>query len=556
VSSTGGTLHGALGATEPLESERGMQPARTRAFRPRELSIAKDALVIAALLMTAFLTRLGALPEHGLWYDDAWVATGALKGSLSQLLMVGSAHPGFTAVLMGWGRIGGGDAGSMAAPALIAGTLGPTALYIALRQMGYARSVSTFLGAAAVACQTHVVYSGRVKTYVIDVLIVIGLMVLLPHLARRTWTWRVGATWFACALLIASLSAFALLAVAVAGAILVLHPASDRHLRLVAVGAQMLSHVVYVNVVEGTYNGRDVGLKLEESYDVYFNFDPNPFVFGREVLERLGHIVVVFPGGADWFVPIAISISLIGLAMALLSARRDESIRARFLLMILLAALVGGLTEKIPFGPLQGKAFSGGRFTLWLLPVVAVGLAAGLHRFRGLLRVPVGVMVLDTVAFLLSVVIVIGALRSDAPRYPQPGAQRATEFMESELGVTDVALIMPGGDYPFTVDSHYEVELRAQPRRVVGFAPVFDDPRLVVIDSGVGNRPELLTQEVLDVIDGRNRVLVHEAWITAVPPESRVALAYTLTVSGFEREESRKIEDALVSVWRRRSDGT
>ena len=433
--------------------------------------------------------------QQGLWYDDAWVAAGALKGSLPQLLMVGSAHPGFTAVLMGWGHLTGGSAVSMAFPALVAGTLGPATLYAALRRFGYARSVSAPLGAACVACQTHVVYSGRVKTYVFDVLVVLGLTVLLPRLARRSWTWHVGALWFAAAALTASISAFALLAVAVAGAILVLHPASDRMVRLLAVAAQAVAHVVYVTAVERTYNGRDVSLRIQESYDSFLDFDPNPVAFGREVLERLSRIVIVFPGGENWWAPLCLLVALVGLVVAALTPRRSESLRARFLLLIVLIALAGGLAEKVPFGPVQGKAFSGGRFTLWLLPVIAVGLAAGLHRLRGTLFARRGLAAgFDAAGYLIAVVVVVAAIGYDTPRYPQPGAKQATQFVETHLGRNDVAFIMPGGDYPFSVDAGYRVGLRAQPHRIVGFAPVFDDPRLEIIATGIGRQPALLAE--------------------------------------------------------------
>jgi hypothetical protein len=66
-----------------------------------------------------FLTRRGGLSRDGLWHDDAVTAVGAVKGSLSQLLVTGFDHPGFTAGLRAWDRLVGYDAASFAAPAFV-----------------------------------------------------------------------------------------------------------------------------------------------------------------------------------------------------------------------------------------------------------------------------------------------------------------------------------------------------------------------------------------------------------------------------------------------------
>ena len=50
--------------------------------------------LVVALAVVSFLTRRDGLPQDGLWFDDAWVATGAIHGRLSELAMVGSGIPG------------------------------------------------------------------------------------------------------------------------------------------------------------------------------------------------------------------------------------------------------------------------------------------------------------------------------------------------------------------------------------------------------------------------------------------------------------------------------
>lgn len=175
--------------SEKPESSELVKVAPSVSRAPRWSSRARDALLVVVLLVTAFVARRGGLPRDGLWHDDAWVAAGAVRGSFSQLFTVGSGHPGYTGALMGWSWLTGGSSQGLAYLTLIAGTLGPAALYLLLRRLGYARSVSALLGGTLVVGTVHVLYSGRVKTYVFDMLIVICLAAVVPLLVRVRWRW-------------------------------------------------------------------------------------------------------------------------------------------------------------------------------------------------------------------------------------------------------------------------------------------------------------------------------------------------------------------------------
>ena len=83
-------------------------------------------------------------------------------------------------------------------------------VYLVLRRFGYARSISSLLGAALVASEIHIIYSGRVRSYVIDVLVVLALAAIVPSIARRRWSWRTAVAWLAGAVLVGSLGVFAL----------------------------------------------------------------------------------------------------------------------------------------------------------------------------------------------------------------------------------------------------------------------------------------------------------------------------------------------------------
>lgn len=205
---------------------------------PANWGRAFDVMALALLAGVAYVARRGSLPDDGLWFDDSWVAAGAMLGHPSELLTVGSGHPGFTAILMGVDRLGGGDLTHLGVPSLVFGVLAPAALYLGLRSFGYARAISAIVGAVLVIAPIHILYSGRVKGYTLDTLTVLLIAVVIPCLARRTWSWLVGTAWVIAAIGLGTFSAYTLLATVGAGVVLVLHPSRDRTVRMLAVAAQ------------------------------------------------------------------------------------------------------------------------------------------------------------------------------------------------------------------------------------------------------------------------------------------------------------------------------
>ena len=178
--------------------------------------IAVDVVLAIVLAVAGYAIRRTGLPHDGLWHDDAWVATGAIHGHPLQLFMVGSGHPGFTGTLMIVSRLTGANSSAMAYPAFVAGVLGAPLLFLALRRFGYARSVAALCAAALVVADVHILYSTRVKPYTLDVLVVLGLALVLPRLARRTWDWTLAIGWVVFTIIVGSISGFALVATAIA----------------------------------------------------------------------------------------------------------------------------------------------------------------------------------------------------------------------------------------------------------------------------------------------------------------------------------------------------
>jgi hypothetical protein len=486
--------------------------------RDRWRSWAPDALTVAVLATVAFIARRGGLPTDGLWHDDAWVAFGATAGSLSHLFTVGADHPGFTLVLMAWTRLGG-SLESTAYPALIAGTLGPPALYLVLRYIGITRSISALLGATLAAAHIHVLYSGRVKTYTLDVLIVLGLVVAVAWLAGTRWRWHTAVAWAAVATLVGSVSAFALVATAAAGIVLLLHPASDRRMRFGAVGTQAALQLILLEATQRTYNARELEVWWARMHDAYLDLDANPVRFGAELLEHLRRVAHVFPGGSGWWATLCVIVALLGLLGASLTRPPNSTaVRARYLLVILLIAIAGALLDRFPFGPARGggtflpATYSRGeRASLWLIPLVAVGLAWILQALRRLIAEHRWLRVgFDTAAYFIAGIVIVTALRHDASPYPVPGSRSAVKFMESELGRNDALLVIRGGHYQLALESDFNASIRARPQESIGFVPEFADQRVHVIDFAF-DRPVSphVSRRTREAVENVDRVIVY-----------------------------------------------
>jgi hypothetical protein len=527
------------------EAPRSRRPLRSPAYAP-------DAFLAALLLVAAFIARRGGLPGDGLWFDDAWVAAGALRGSFSQVFTVGSGQPGYTGALMAWSWLTGGGSESLAFLTLIAGTLGPPALYLVLRRLGYARSISTLLGAALVVGTVHVVYSGRVKTYVFDPLIVISLVVVVASLARVRWRWPTAVAWAAGAVLISSFSGFVFVATAVAGVILLLHAQSDRVVRLLAVAAQGLGQLILFMAMQqaAARQLEDLEANQEALYDAHVTFSWNPLRFGADALEHYRRLAIVFPGGSGWLLTTCALFAFAGLVVAAFTQR--QSVAARYLLLILVVAFVGGVAGRFPFGPESPDDLStlftrGERATLWLLPVIAVGLATALQLLRGVTaKGSRSRLVFDVVVYGVAVTVMATALR-DAPPYPFPGSKSATAFVESEVNQNDAVLLSPISVYSYAVASRSAVSIVGRPETVNSFIPRFADPRLHPTGpiSDLPGTPD----QIRSWVDGADRVFLYDTF-PGFGQRKVDAIENTLRAIGFQRVRVKKFGAPRVVIWK------
>ena len=362
------------GEATPSERESEAPPSDLPAS-PRRRRWLPDALIALTLGVVAFLLRL-SVPPNGLFFDDAWQAFAASRGSFGQLLTVGQTQPAFGLGLMVWSRVFGATTLTMIEPAIIAGSLGPPALYLVLRRYHFARSVAAFLGSALAVCATHIIYSGRVKVYTFEVLTILVLVIVVPWLAGLHWRVRTAAAWFAASTLIATVSSFALLACVAAAIILVVHPRGDLRLRLAATALQAVGVVTVIVAVDHTHSDRLLTAYFVHA-DGFLRAQLNPFSFSRELFHHVTRITAVFPGGPAWLQGVLVLAVGVGIASLAVHGTR-RGIAARLLAAMVVLAFVGAVARRVPFGP----APSGFRATLWLIPVIAFGLAAVLQRFR------------------------------------------------------------------------------------------------------------------------------------------------------------------------------
>jgi hypothetical protein len=514
-----------LGTAEELDTPR----------RSRRQAALLDALV-ALILGTIAVAVRWHVPADGLWHDDAWQALGAWKGSFTELITVGQTQPGFTVGLMVWTRLFGTSTASLVTPALVAGTLGPPAVYLGLRRFGYARSIAFLVGAALSSAQLHIIYSYHVKTYNFDVLIVLGLALAVWYLARRHWQTSTAVAWFAGSVVVGSFSSIALIATGVAGLILVLHPNDDRMRRAAVVAAQLVVLLTLYVALSSNYSNERIRQWFER-WGGYIDFDPNPVTFGREVFNHFWQVADVFPGGSP---TLALALAAVGLLVA--AWRGPLAVPARFLGLMVVVAVGGSVLGLIPFGPPRVY----GRLSLWLVPVMALGLCAALelarHRIAARTTLRTG---FDAIVCIAAVLVLISSFGTDHP-YPA-GARSAIRQVMAEAGPGDAVVITKWTHYPFALYADTAVGLRSTPERSIGFLPTFADQRLLTHDDTT--TPEQFD----DFVDGVDRVYLVHALAGSGQGEYLFKLDLELAFRGFTRVSTRTIDTGHVEVWQRQA---
>jgi len=517
------------------------------------------ALTVLALLVAGFVTRRNVLPHDGLFGDDAWQAFGAARGSLRDFMTVGFSAPGFTGLLMLWHRLASTPE-TMADVAFAAGVVTPAVLYVALRRFGMAWSVSVLIGAAVASEKFNVIYSGRVKSYVIDALIVVAIAVALPRVTRVRFGWQAVGVWIVGSFVIGFFSPFALIAADVAGVMIVIASNDDRVMRSFAVAGQFALSLALSVAVRRTYNVHALQVWWKTKQDGFIGFDANPVGLMSGVATHLRRVAAVFSGGPTWWAVLVVTAALSALAVDAVVGRRSAAmVRARYLLLLLIAAVAASIISVLPFGPTT--AGGGARLSVWLVPIFAIGSASALGHLRARLRNRrASRIAFDVVAIVVAVVLVVQA-SGGGPRYPSAGSKSAAQFIEKALKPRDGVFIeASAGMYPYAIASGLDPVVQPTPNKKIAFAPEFADPRIHYLGftGRLGERLVLTATADADhktdiqrAVGHADRVFLYLEDLNTIPVRGRSTFAALLRRLGFRLDRDVRFGRWQVIVWQR-----
>lgn len=448
---------------------------------------AVDFVIMVALSLAAYVLRRRALPWDGLFYDDAWVAGGGVFGSLRDIPMTGGAHPGFTALLWLQHHLIGGPTEHLALIAFGAGVLGPAFLYACLRTLRYERSSGLLAAGALLVTYAHVIYSGRVKSYTLDVVGVMALATLLPFLARRRWTWWGVTGWVGFAVVVGSLSGYQMLASALAIGILVLHPNADRGRRITALAVQGLIQGGWVLYARQFVDLDEIEVFMESGFDAHVEGSRNPIVLARNVFEHLTRVVDVHPGGPSGILGLVAVGVVVGLVLGALGRLdHDRALVSQFALAALVVAAVGGVLHRFPFGPSTHDLATrlgapGARHGLWLVPVTSVGVCNLIDlAIRQLTKRPVA-QTLVRCAVVLSTVLIVTSRWEPVTRQGNGGARRLSRFTDAAANDGAFIVLDQISSYTYLLITDRPVHLVPTPEEMVGYLPIPDASQGVVL---------------------------------------------------------------------------
>ena len=497
-----------------------------------------DWLLAIALVVSAIVIRVGALPDSGLFHDDAWAAASVSMASASEWLRTSVDHPLFNALLWPLHSVAADRPTVLVYPVFVAGALAPAAIFVFLRSLSYPRSVSCALAAMVVAAPTAIAFSAHVKTYVIDAILIAGIAAVLPHLARVRWTARIAVVWVLAALLVGTFSIFVLITTAIAGVVLVFHAHDDRRTRVLAVAAQAVAQLIYVSAITRTYSDAVLD-RFWRAQGGYIEATANPFALAADVYDHYRGVVEVFPGGGSGAATI---VSLVALAGLIIASVRRGAVAARLLLLLLLLAAAASIFKLVPFG-VTGSSYLG-RLSLWLLPAIAVGIAEVLRvGWQATAGVPRLRLAVNCVLYGFAVVVVASAF-GNAPRYPVSGSRSAVEFIDSAAGENDLILLMPRSAFAFGIETDRDVDLRTDASSGFGSRLVFDDQ--VVQDENMDPPADLSEQ-----LAATDRAFVFTGVKNQFALERAQRAAATLRAEGFVPADERAFQDTTVTIWER-----
>ena len=168
----------------------------------------------------------------------------------------------------------------------------------------------------------------------------------------RSWTARTAVVWVVGAVLVGGFSPFTLLAALVGGVVVLAHPGTTSAIESSASVAAFVYAVLTV-AVRRTYDVHSLQQWWQRTYDGFVVSHSGPFGLVSQSFADLRRVAVVFSGGPSWWATLVL-VASVGDATSRRSVTRPASawtIRAQYLVLLLLVAFLGGLTKVLPFGP-------------------------------------------------------------------------------------------------------------------------------------------------------------------------------------------------------------
>jgi hypothetical protein len=408
-----------------------------------------------------------------------------------------------------------------------------------LRRMEYERSVALLLAAIVAVALAPVGLSARVKTYVFDALIVIIIAYALNRISKRRWTPLLALVWFVATVAASTFSIFALIACAVAGVVIVLHPCRDRRVRVTAVGAQAVVVGAYLMASRTRYDTETLRRIWEERSDTYIGFDPNPLHMLVSVWRHVVDVVGVYPGGPVWVNQLCAAAATFGLVVA---AVRPRAVVARFFVLVVVVAVVGSITRQFPFG--AGQTVPSARTALWFLPMTAYGLAeAAAVLLRRLPRAGPARRSVTAISYGGVALLFVSAL-AGPPAYALNGSASAAAALEAQMQPGDAVILNAASAFPLAVESNLSAQVVSDTSSVTGLRVVFDDDRVTDV-SGSGNVTTSVHAHVSDV----DRVFEFRAFNALISVNPLVNEA--MRDAGFEPSDVTYYRQAAIIEWTR-----
>lgn len=537
-------------------------PGGSRGRWPARAGWALDAAVVAALVALAVVLRWPAMGPSSLWLDDAWVALVWRTDGLTELRFVGFAAPGFVALLRVWFAVVGFSELAAQLPAFVAGVLTPAGAYLLTRWRGWYRAAGVLAGVSLVVSPIAVVYATRVKQYTTEALLALAVIALALWLADRpgaTRRWAVlvtvGAAGTVVSAFLAPIVAAGLLAGLVAGL-----RARDR----AAVRAALAWGTGYGLAALGWYLAV-LAPAVTTSISGFWSGD---FLVvdagaGALVASLRGTLVGLVTGWLPLSARIGAGVlaaALAVLAVAALRWRAPEpdpdpaatsgpppGARGGDDPLVLLIALATPLVVAVVLAGLQLAPLGGGRTDLYLYSSLSLLVAAGTHTVLAALaprRTPALAAALAASAAAVPLLLAAEPVGG----YPRWDVRPLVAEVEQLAADDEVILVYPATMWAYALYSTGEIRLEPDDGSAWGFAPRFDDPRVVVLPRGRDD-PDAYAPTVVALASGDAPVV----WLVASHwREDLDDLRVMLTTLGFDGEQVAHRDGAVLERYLRR----